>query len=75
MGLTTKVLEPSLEVLKRLPIGDVINQKGTYTTPIVVLRDAPEGLLTSSVPNLQFDLGSILNLNNFRSKVYSNCLI
>jgi hypothetical protein len=52
---------PSFHFIKGLQVRHVINQQGCQCTPMIHRRQRPKPLLTSCVPKLKFDLGTIQN--------------
>merc|ERR1719401_2145346 len=63
-------VEPIVNVCKRLAIAGVVDQDYAICATVVSTGDRPETLLSSRVPNLQFD-GFVLDRYGFEAKVYT----
>ena len=67
------LLQPRLpNALERDSIGHVENQEHTIAALIEIPRDGPETLLTSCVPNLQFNMGFFPHDHAKVSKLHAN---
>ena len=53
-GVSQKVVYLDLQTFKTGPFGDIVHSYAPLAVSIVGLRNWPESLLTSCVPNLQF---------------------
>lgn len=50
------VLQPGGEMVECVPPGDIVDEERPSSSTVVGPGDGPEGLLTSRIPDLQFDL-------------------
>lgn len=60
--MVPELFQPSRHVVIRLAFANIVDQKGTNSTPVVSGCDGTISLLSSSVPYLRFDCLRI-NLN------------
>ena len=63
---------PLWNLWERLSIGDIISDDNTVSSLIITACDCLESLLTSSIPNLQFNSFSI-NINSSDFEINTDC--
>ena len=64
--------QPVLNVLERLPVGDVIDQDDSVSTLVVTGSNSLESLLSGCVPDLELHCGAVrLECSNF--EINTNC--
>jgi len=65
------ILQPCCEMVECFTSGDIIHKKCTSSIAIIAPGDGAEFLLTSSIPNLQFDLMTT-DSNSTTTKLHTN---
>ena len=64
ISIVSHVIEPSHQVVECLPPRNIIAQKCTNAAPVITTSDGPEALLPCGVPDLNFYISSIIELNS-----------
>ena len=54
-GALVDLLQPALDVVERVEVGDVVHDDDAVSAAVVGAADRAEALLACSVPNLQLD--------------------
>jgi hypothetical protein len=54
-GVSVDLLQPLLDVVKGLLVGDVVDDDDAVSAAIVAGRDGPESLLSGRIPDLQLN--------------------
>lgn len=55
VSVVAELLQPSCDILVRLVLADIVDEKGTDSTTVVGRSDGPISLLSSGIPDLRLD--------------------
>ena len=69
--VTVDLAQPLLHIVKRFPVGDVVDDDDAVRTAVVAASDRPEALLASSIPDLQL-YSLTIQVNRADLKVHTN---
>lgn len=67
IGMVLQLLQPSLQLLERVHVADVVHEQGPDGTAVVGRSDGPVALLARRVPDLGLEHLTV-NLDRFRGR-------